>query len=88
MEELAKALGSGNKELEENLMNLFKNGEKLDPQLLKEFLTRPQLMQKLASHPVDPAFLSSLLKKDAQTDLSLLERTLEQMSPEQIAEVF
>jgi hypothetical protein len=31
LEELAKALSSGNEALEENLLNLFKNGEKLDP---------------------------------------------------------
>jgi hypothetical protein len=45
-------------------------------------------MQKLLSKPIDPAFLSNLLKKDAKTDLKLLEKAIEHMSDEQIGKVF
>lgn len=88
LQELAKALSSGNKALEENLLNLLTNGQKLDPELLKDFLSRPALLEKLGSQIVDPAFLTNLLKKDAKTDLNLLEKAIEQMTPEQIRHVF
>ena len=45
-------------------------------------------MQKLLSKPIDPAFLSNLLKKDAKTDLKLLEKAIQNMSDEQIGKVF
>jgi hypothetical protein len=56
--------------------------------LLKEFLKKPALLEKLGSQPIDPAFLTSLLKKDAKTDLSLLEKAIAEMTPEQIGRVF
>ncbi len=45
-------------------------------------------MQKLLSKPIDPAFLSNLIKKDAKTDLKLLYKAIQNMSDEQIEKVF
>jgi len=33
-------------------------------------------MEKLLSQPIDPAFLTSMLQKDAKTDLKILEKTI------------
>jgi hypothetical protein len=55
---------------------------------LKEFLKRPALLEKLGSQPIDPAFLTALLRREAKTDLALLERAIEEMPPEQIGRVF
>jgi hypothetical protein len=41
-------------------------------------------MNKLLSSVVDPEFLQNLLKKDAKTDLKLLEKSLENMPIEKI----
>ena len=51
-------------------------------------LSSPKLIDKLLTQPVDPAFLSNILKEDAKTDLRLLEKSLAQMSPAQISDVF
>lgn len=85
---MAKILAHGDPGIQENLLNLFKNGEPLDPKLLKELINNPTLMEKLLGKQVDPAFLSNLLKKDAKTDLKLLEKAISKMSDEQIEEAF
>lgn len=50
----------------------MKNGEKLNPELLKELLSKPKLIEQLLTRPIDPAFLSNLLSEDAKTDMKLL----------------
>ena len=48
-------------------------------------LGKPSIMEKLVSNPIDPAFLTNILKKVAKTDLNLLENVLEKMTSEQAA---
>jgi hypothetical protein len=60
----------------------------LSPELLKQFLSKPELIEKLMTQHLDPAFLSNILAEDAKTDLKLLEEALGQMPPEQISETF
>ena len=59
---LAQALSHPNPAVRENILNMLKNGEKLDPELLKQMLSDNKLVDKLLTQPVDPAFLSNLLK--------------------------
>lgn len=69
---LAEALKNGNEHLQENIINLFKNGQPLDKDLLREMLKNKTIMEKMMSKPIDPAFLTNLLKNDANTNLQLL----------------
>ena len=76
LQELADALGDGDPNLEENLLNLFKNAENIDPEKLKEMLRDETIRKKLLCSPVDPTFLEALLNKDANTDMKILSNTL------------
>ena len=67
---------------------MLKNGDKIDPDLLKQMLSNPRLVDKLLTQPIDPAFLSNLLAEDSKTDLKLLEKALSHMEPYQIADAF
>jgi len=57
----------------ENLKRLIRESPNLDPKLLEQFLSKPDLVEKLLGCcDLDPQLLKTLLGKDSRTDLDML----------------
>lgn len=73
----------------ENLKRLIRDSPGMDPKLLDEFMSKPDLVEKLLGNfDVDPQLLKTLLSKDSRVDLEMLEAVIMSAPVENLREMF
>lgn len=77
LETVNSLLKTNNSVVIDNLKRLIKESPNLDPNLLNEFLSKPDLVTKLfSSCNMDPALMNRILAKESKTDLNLFENVI------------